>query len=190
MDRRNFYHHLMQLGAIGAVIYSTSCLAAKQELPTQSRSGGAATTKSAANAQPAPLTREAVSGKLQAEFQTLDTNKDGFLSQAEIAAGVSARRTQIITAIRKRRDAAFVAMDTNKDGQLSRDEFLAGGPKFSAAQPDGSQALKRFDTNKDGKVSQNEYLTVALAAFDRQTGNRTNVTKAPADTTKKPVQSR
>ena len=188
MYRRQFYHHLMQLGAIGVVVYSASCLAAKPKedaLPSQTRVASA--PKPAANA---PLTREAASANLQTEFQTLDTNKDGFLSQAEIAAGLVARRSQAIAAIRKQRDTAFVAMDTNKDGQLSRDEFMAGGPKFSPVLPNGSKALKRFDTNKDGRVSLNEYLTVALSQFDRATANRSTVNKAPADAAKKPAPQR
>jgi Ca2+-binding EF-hand superfamily protein len=174
MYRRSFHYRLMQLGAIGVVMYSSSCLAAKPQqegLQGQSHAGVLA-PKPATSAQPAPLTREAASAKLQAEFQSLDANKDGFLTQAEIAAGLQARRAQVIAAIRKQREAAFLAMDTNKDGQLSRDEFLAGGPKFSTVLPDGSKALKRFDTNKDGKVSLNEYLSVALASFDRANANK------------------
>jgi Ca2+-binding EF-hand superfamily protein len=193
MVRRHFAHHLMQLGVIGAVVYSSSCLAAKtkqDELPGQSRPVAAAASQPAANA---PLTREAATAQLQAQFQALDTNKDGALSQAEIAAGVSARRAQVIATVRKQREAAFAAMDTNKDGQLSREEFMAGGPKFTGPAPDGSKALRRFDTNKDGKVTMSEYLTVALAAFDRAnasrtSGPRTNVNRAPADNTKKTTQ--
>lgn len=192
MYRRHFYHHLMQLGAIGVVVYSSACLAAKpsqDEMPGQTRSGVAGSSKPAARTQPAPLTREAASAQLQAQFQALDTNKDGFLSQAEIAAGVQAQRARVIAAVRKQREAAFVAMDTNKDGQLSREEFLAGGPKFTGPVPDGSKALARFDTNKDGKVSLNEYLSVALAGFDRAnatrpTTTRTNTTKSSTDTKK------
>ena len=184
MYRKGFFHHLMQLGAIGVVIYSSVCLAAKpkqDELQSPSPTGVAA-PKPVGTSQPAPLTREAVSAKLQAQFQGLDTNNDGYLSQAEIAAGIAARRAQIIAQIRKQREAAFLAMDTNKDGKLSRDEFLAGGPKFSPTPPDGSKALARFDLNKDGKVSLNEYLTVALANFDKATAN-----KAAAGTPKKAV---
>jgi Ca2+-binding EF-hand superfamily protein len=175
MSRRSFNYRLMQLSAIGVVVYSASCLAAKpaqQELSGESHTGALATPRSSASAQPAPLTREAATTKLQAEFQALDTNKDGYLSQSEIAAGLVARRAQLIAAIRKQREAAFLAMDTNKDGQLSRDEFLAGGPKFSSVLPDGSKALSRFDLNKDGKVSLNEYLAVALANFDKANTNK------------------
>jgi len=194
MYRRHFHHHLMQLGAIGVVVYSSACLAAKpsqDEMPGQSRPSVAGSSKPAST-QPAPLTREAASAQLQAQFQALDTNKDGFLSQAEIAAGVQAQRARVIAAVRKQREAAFLAMDTNKDGQLSREEFLAGGPKFTGPAPNGSKALARFDTNKDGKVSQNEYLSVALAAFDRANG-RTNTTrsttsKSTTDSTKKSTQ--
>lgn len=191
MYRRHITYRLIQLGAIGAVVYSSSCLAAKtkqDEMPSQSRPAATAVAPRPANAQPAPLTREAASARLQAQFQSLDTNKDGYLSQAEIAAGIAARRAQVIAQIRKQREAAFLAMDTNKDGQLSRDEFLAGGPKFSPVAPDGSKALARFDVNKDGKVSLNEYLSVALAAFDRMTGNKGAAANRGTDSAKKAAQ--
>src|SRR3954469_10902119 len=85
MRRRHFYCNLVRLGVIGVVVHSTACLAAKtkqDELPGQPRSSVAATPRPAANTQPAPLTREAASAQLQAQFQALDTNKDGYLSQA------------------------------------------------------------------------------------------------------------
>ena len=185
MRRSRYHNHLLQVGVVCAALYSASSLAARpkeDELPSPSRTAATSAATPAATAQQAPLTRDAVAAKLRAQFQTLDTNKDGYLSQEEIAAGIAARRTQLIAAIRKQRDAAFVAMDTNKDGQLSRDEFLAGGPKFSPAVPDGSKALSRFDVNKDGKVSLSEYLTVAVGAFDKANG-----TKAPVANTKKPA---
>jgi len=185
----------MQLGAIGVVVYSSACLAAKpsqDEMPGQSRSGVAGSSRPAARTPSAPLTREGATAQLQAQFQALDTNKDGFLSQGEIAAGVQSRRAQVINAVRKQRETAFLQMDTNKDGQLSRDEFLAGGPKFSGPVPDGSKALARFDTNKDGRVSQNEYLAVALAAFDRASGRanttRSTTSKSTTDSSKKSTQ--
>jgi Ca2+-binding EF-hand superfamily protein len=188
MFRSRLNSRLMVAGAVGVVICSSASLAARpkqDELPTQSRPDVATTPAAATNARPAPLTREGAAAQLRAQFQTLDTNKDGFLSQAEIAAGIATRRTQVVAAIRKQREAAFQAMDTNKDGQLSRDEFMAGGPKFAPGAPDGSKALNRFDVNKDGKVSLNEYLSVALSAFDKASPSRPAPAKAPVDSSKK-----
>ncbi|KAF7764205.1 hypothetical protein PCIT_b0138 [Pseudoalteromonas citrea] len=45
-----------------------------------------------------------------ADFTTLDTDKDGFISQSEAAQSASIRK-------------AFELLDTNKDGKLSEKEF-------------------------------------------------------------------
>jgi len=107
-------------------------------------------------------------------FETLDTNGDGKLTQAELEAQKAAR---------------FTATDTNGDGMLSADEMLAQGKarigdrmakrmehrigkmierrdangdgmlsiSEMEAMPKGGQLFKRLDANGDGAISAEEY---------------------------------
>ena len=128
-----------------------------------------ATAAAAPRAAP-PMTRADVVAKLRAEFNALDTNKDGYVSAQELAAGIAAQRAKLIAEIRQRRSAAFDAMDTNHDGQLSREEFLAGAPQPGPA-PDANAVIAKLDTNKDGSLTFEEFSARALAGFDqRQAG--------------------
>ena len=117
--------------------------------------------------QGAPMTRADVIARLRAEFAVFDTNKDGYVSQQELAAGLAADQARAVAEMRRRRAAAFDAMDTNHDGQLSRDEFLAAGPQPGPV-PDGSAILARLDANHDGSLSFDEFAARALAAFDQR----------------------
>lgn len=72
-----------------------------------------------------------------ARLMVMDTNHDGSLSAAEIAAG---------------RQAGFTRMDANHDGFISQDEASQGGGGNVSAM------FTQADTNHDGKVSQAEYM--------------------------------
>ena len=118
----------------------------------------------------APLTRADVIARLRAEFTKLDTNRDGYISQQELAAGLVAEQAQALAEIRQKRSEAFDAMDTNHDGQLSREEFLAAvkaGPL-----PDSAAIIAKMDTNKDGSLTFAEFSARRLAAFDQQQANQ------------------
>ena len=123
---------------------------------------------------PAPLTREQFIAKLQTQFQSLDTNKDGYVTQAELAAGLAAEQTRVLAQLRQQREAAFNAMDTNKDGVLSREEFMAAGPRANGPAPDGSKIMEKLDANKDGYLTFAEYTALALQAFDRNAAAQQN----------------
>jgi Ca2+-binding EF-hand superfamily protein len=169
MHRRPVHNRILFLSITAAFACSTLSLAATPtQLPSsgQMQAAGSTAPKPGAPSQPVPLTRDQMTSKLTAQFRAADTNHDGYLSQAEIAAVLAARQAQIIAGLRRQREAAFLAMDTNKDGQLSREEFLAGGPKVVGV-PDGSKAMKRLDLHNDGKITLNEYLTVFLSDFDK-----------------------
>lgn len=141
---------------------------AQASLPVAAQKSSAAAPSSKA----APLTRSALWSKLEGQFRSLDTNKDGFVSQAEIAADLVVQQKKIAANIRQRREAAFTAMDKNKDGQLSRDEFLAAGPQVNGPAPDGSKVMGRMDTDKDGKLTLTEFSSAPLSNFDRLDTNR------------------
>ena len=124
-------------------------------------------------AAPAPMTRSDLVAKLHSIFQSLDTNKDGYVSQQEMAAGLAAERASRIAEIQRLRSAAFDQMDTNHDGQLSRSEFLAGGPAVPPA-PDAAAVIGKRDTNHDGSLTYEEYAAPILAGFDQHQNAQAN----------------
>jgi Ca2+-binding EF-hand superfamily protein len=113
------------------------------------------------------ITRTAIINSIDTSFKAADTNHDGVLSQAEVAAAQEKGIQQRLAQIRAGLEADFTKLDTNHDGQLSMAEFMAAAPHSPAAAPNGSEALASFDKNHDGKVSLDEFRTPRLAAFDR-----------------------
>jgi EF hand len=90
----------------------------------------------------------------------MDTNHDGSISAAEMAAG---------------REARFTAMDSNHDGFITAEEAAAGrpgggnggpppggpppgGPPPGGGGGGGGGMMERADTDHDGKISHAEYL--------------------------------
>lgn len=118
----------------------------------------AATVAVVATPALAQETRATATQKLDAEFAASDTNKDGFLSLAEIEARMGKMKLgggRTLDATHAKRVAAlFLARaDTNKDGKVSQAESAAlMGQVFSA-----------YDLNRDGKVDAAE-LAKARAA--------------------------
>lgn len=86
-------------------------------------------------------------------FQSLDTNSDGTVSQAEFMAGHEARRHGVD------------AVDANKDGIVSRDEFIHGGQAKREAR------FKELDANGDGQLTQDEMAARATAMFSAMDKN-------------------
>ena len=75
----------------------------------------------------------------QINFETLDINSDGQITQSEFA---------------EHRAARFASVDTNGDGLLSRAELQAQGE--ARAQKRATRMLERLDSNDDGQLSQEE----------------------------------
>ncbi len=115
---------------------------------------------------PQPITKADFTKNVDSRFATIDTDKDGSLSTAEIAT-VHAEAIQQATARQEQQIAAeFAKRDTNKDNQLSMAEFRAAArPLKPTATP--AQLVAELDSNKDGKVSIGEYRTPPMASFDR-----------------------
>lgn len=85
-----------------------------------------------------------------AHFDRLDTNRDGFLSRAEVEPlGIPAGSAAPVA---ETAADTFRRMDTNADGFLSRAE---AGAMFSGI-PGGS--FDAFDTNRDGFINMTEAL--------------------------------
>ena len=82
---------------------------------------------------------------LLGKFDSIDTNKDGQLSRAELSAWKKAHKGERQAKAAER----FKHADTNGDGKLSRAEAEKNAPRLA----------KRFDaidTNKDGQLTQDE----------------------------------
>lgn len=147
-----------------ALAMSVPALAAAAQTSAQRPAGAAAPQ--------APPNRATVIRGLDANFKAIDTNGDGTLNSAELAAAQSKAQQLQRTNIRTRIDAQFTRLDTNKDGQLSRAEFLAAAPNPPATAPNGANLVAQLDRNKDGRVSADEYRTPVLANYDRMDTNK------------------
>src|SRR5206468_7440459 len=122
-----------------------------------------------------PLTRAAVTQNADATFKAFDTNADGVLSQAEIAAAELKSLQQRVGAVRQRLDGEFNKLDTNHDGQLSKAEFMAAAPQAPTTGPNGADLLGQLDKNHDGKVSADEFRAPRVAQFDALDTNHDGV---------------
>ena len=124
-----------------------------------------------AQAQQAPQsqTRATFTQNVDATFNAVDTNKDGFVTRAEIEAAQTKQLQELKTRQQAELSAEFQKLDTNKDNQLSMAEFSAGAAPLPATAPDAP--IAHLDTNKDGKISRDEYRAPKLADFDKADKN-------------------
>lgn len=83
--------------------------------------------------------------RMAAQFDAADTNKDGQLDAAELAALREAIRTEA----RARADARWAAADTNGDGAISREEAQKSMPRLA-------ENFDKFDANGDGRIERSE----------------------------------
>jgi Ca2+-binding EF-hand superfamily protein len=131
--------------------------------------------RAAAPASQPPLTRTAIGQSADATFKAFDTNNDGVLSQAELAAAELKVLQQRVAVVHQRLDGEFTKLDTNHDGQLSKAEFMAAAPQTPTTGPNGSSLLGQLDKNHDGKVSPDEFRNPRLAQFDALDSNHDGV---------------
>jgi Ca2+-binding EF-hand superfamily protein len=137
------------------------------------------TSGTALVAQAKPVTRGAYINTLNARFGGIDTNHDGIVSAAEMAAEQQKEMQQAKTTINQQLSARFKQLDTNKDNQLNLQEFLAAAPGIRASE-NSEQLLQRLDANKDGKLSADEFRNPQLATFDKADANHDG-TVTPAE---------
>ena len=142
---------------------------------------------------PEPTTRADVEARAKSRFAEMDANKDGAVTQAEIA---STRREQMS----KMQGEMFTKMDADKNGSISRAEFdahhqnmmsegMAPPPmaghgemkrKHMGHREGGKGRMGRMDdrmfgmadANKDGIVTEAEATQAALARFDKIDTNK------------------
>jgi Ca2+-binding EF-hand superfamily protein len=138
---------------------------------------GVLIASAAASQAPKQVSKTDFTKNLDARFAAIDTNKDGQLSKAEIAAAEAKALQRAQAAEQQRLEAEFRKLDTNHDNQLSLAEFKAAMPAPRLAEsPD--QMLAALDTNKDGKISAAEYRAPKLANFDRADANHDGILTA------------
>jgi hypothetical protein len=145
--------------------------AASPAFATAAPAAAAAQAPAAKPAAAAAPTRASVTKNIDTSFKAVDTNGDGTINQAELAAAELKGTQQRVAALRARVEKEFTKLDTNKDNQLSKAEFMAGAPQAPAAKPTGADALAQLDKNKDGKVTLDEYRAPMLARFDGMDSN-------------------
>ena len=139
-----------------------------------------------------PITRTAISDKLNADYADLDADKDGKATAEEISARLVKTAEADLAVLKKARDDAFAKLDTNGDGSVSREEFDARAPLPKIKEPDAKPFLDRFDADKDGTISQDEFRAPTLANFEKMDLNKDGTLsaaeqKAPAPAKKKPA---
>ncbi len=81
-------------------------------------------------------------------FDSIDSNRDGYLVRSELTAASEKRRAEWQAKHRERMQQKFAEADANKDGRLSRAEVESGMPKLA-------QRFEFMDEDRDG------YLTPA-----------------------------
>lgn len=162
----------LSVSALAAAL--TVALAAPSLAAAQAPAAKPAAKPAAAPQQQASTRANVIKG-LDANYKSIDTNGDGTLSAAELAAAEGKVQQRRIAARRTQHEAGFTRLDTNKDGQLSKAEFMAAAPNASSAAPNGAALVTRLDSNKDGRVTADEYRGPVLAQFDRADSNKDGV---------------
>ena len=131
-----------------------------------------------------PMTKAAAEARVKERFALADADRDGFLTEAEVAGAHQKRMAE-------RQDQHFAMMDANRDGSISRAEFDAGhadraamrggrGPGAGMMMREqggghgmgGGNLLLRADANKDGKVSLSEAMAKPMARFEGADANK------------------
>ena len=141
-----------------------------------------------------PISRTAISDKLNADYADLDADKDGKATPAEINARLVKGAEADLAMLKKARDEAFAKLDTNGDGSIGRAEFDAKAPLPTMKDPDAKPFLDRFDADKDGSISKDEFRAPTLANFEKIDSNKDGTlstaeqkASAPAAAKKKPA---
>ncbi|WP_319826369.1 EF-hand domain-containing protein [Thalassovita sp.] len=105
------------------------------------------------------ITQEEIAAHFKARFDAADTDKDGALSAEEMAAQMQAKQAERMT---NRAKHMIVDRDANDDGKLSYDEMQ---PKRA------DRMFDRLDADNDGAISAGEF-TAMQDRMDKRFGEK------------------
>lgn len=103
------------------------------------------------------ITQDEITAHAAARFAAADTDGDGALSADELVAQREAQRAE---RMQKAAERMLERRDTNGDGRLTADEM---GPR------DGDRLFSRLDANEDGAISKEE-MEQAREKFEKRHG--------------------
>lgn len=152
-------HRYLPIAALIAVAPAAPSLATAAAAQAPARPAPAAAVQAQA------VSRAAVIKGRDDAFKKIDSNGDGSISAAELAAADAGMA-------RARLQAEFGRLDTNKDGQLSQAEFLGAAPQPAALVANMGKTIAALDKNKDGRVTADEFRAPQMAVFDRLDTNK------------------
>lgn len=92
-----------------------------------------------------------------ADFDAIDTNKDGYITWEEFAAA-------------RARD--FALFDANKDGRISPREFIDRPGSDPARRAQRERRFREIDKDGDGTIAREEYVAFGRLIFDKLDGDR------------------
>ena len=124
-----------------------------------------------AQAAPQPVSRNAFTTTMEAQFKAIDANKDYIATRDEIEAF---QRVQGQSLIQRQTEAMFAQLDANRDGAISRAEFTRISSS-SKVNPNAAPMIAQMDANKDGKISVAEFRAAGNAGFAKRDTNRDNI---------------
>ena len=124
----------------------------------------------AAQTAPKPIPRAQYLQTVDGHFSGADTNHDGLLTKAEVAAQQQRDLDKAKAGLNQKFTVEFNRLDTNRDGKLSVQEFLAGIPALKLGEG-ADQMIARLDTNHDGRLSFEEWAVRTLTKFSGADAN-------------------
>ena len=170
---------IFSAAAIAVAAAATPLIAAQPaSAPVMTHQGHAAMGKA--------MTRAGLTQQVQMHFAQMDTNRDGFLTQAEAQAMRGMRRAKAGQNVAQNADRRFARLDANRDGAITKPEFDAAHQQH-AGKRQGMTGGKRghmgmgglhgrmfamADANKDNRVSLQEAVAGAVRHFDMADANR------------------
>jgi len=128
----------------------------------------------AAQTAPKPIPRAQYLQTVDGHFSGADTNHDGLLTKAEVAAQQQRDLDKAKAGLNQKFTVEFNRLDTNRDGKLSLQEFLAGIPALKLGEG-ADQMIARLDTNHDGKISAEEFRAPEMAKFNKVDANHDGI---------------
>lgn len=114
-----------------------------------------------------PTARADVIAKANERFDRIDTNNDGMIDAAEMAAHREQMKARIAERMAQRE--ARMTDEQKARWQEKRGERKSGWVARGAGE--GGNWLARLDTNNDGMISRDEFTAPMLKRFDRADAN-------------------